>query len=249
MNIRWVFGLLLISAVAVLLIFGRRKEAPLNDRANVAATATPEQLNSHSATPMPSSTPTPVGTPNSAVNADSLPLPLPDQVPFEKRLEDLAGCLKLRAIKASEESENLDFFSLNSSLTNKFGGIKEQTDLWASTEIQTSTGVRRRLFADFRQDRPSLRYLEVQKDGTQKNLELTPEQMTEPSESLIASLESDGQIVGRARERVVSYQYGQKIQIREVDGKIYSFKVSQGNKTFSCDPDPQRQFNCGCSEQ
>ena len=107
----------------------------------------------------------------------------------------------------------------------------------------------RRLFADFRQDRPYLRYLEVQKDGSQKNIELTPEQMAEPSESLIASLESDGQILGRARERVVSYQYGQKIQVREVDGKIYSFKVTQGNKTFSCNPDPQKHLNCSCSEQ
>lgn len=247
MNIRWIFGILLVSAVAVLFLFGKRNEAPLNDRANVATSVTPVQVSASAATPTPSLTPTPTFAP--AVNTESLSTPLVDAVPFEKRLEDLATCLNLRAIKASEESENLDFFSLNSSLTNKFGGIKDQTDLWASTEIQTPAGIRRRLFADFRQDRPSLRYLEVQKDGTQKNIELTPDQMTEPSESLIASLESDGQIVGRARERLVSYQYGQKIQLREVDGKIYSFKVTQGNKTFSCGPDASKNLSCGCTEQ
>lgn len=246
MNIRWVFGFLIVSAIATLLLFGRREEAPLNDRANVVET------NATEATPKPTLaptavTPTPTNTPTTS--SESLPVPLPDAVPFEKRLEDLATCLKLRAIKASEESENLDFFSLNSSLTNKFGGIKNQADLWASTEIQTPAGVRRRLFADFREGQPSLRYLEVQKDGSQKNIELTPDQMSEPSESLIASLEADGQILGRARERLVTYQYGQKIQMREVDGKIYSFKVTQGNKTFSCSPDPQKQLNCGCSDQ
>ncbi|MNL32774.1 hypothetical protein D3C87_1546480 [compost metagenome] len=230
-----------------MLLFGRREEAPLNDRANVAETNTPEATPRPSVTPTATVIPTPASSPNAS--SETLAVPLPDIVPFEKRLEDLATCLKLRAIKASEESENLDFFSLNSSLTNKFGGIKNQADLWASTEIQTSTGVRRRLFADFRQGQPSLRYLEVQKDGSQKNIELTAEQMTEPSESLIASLESDGQILGRVRERLISYQYGQKIQVREVDGNIYSFKVTQGNKTFSCDPGPQKQLNCGCSEQ
>lgn len=247
MNIRWIFGFLLVSAIATLLLFGKREEAPLNDRANSTETSTPEPTPLPSLTPTATTTPTPVNTP--IANSESLAIPLPDTVPFEKRLEDLATCLKLRAIKANEESESLDFFSLNASLTNKFGGIKDQVDLWASTEIQTPTGARRRLFADFRQNQPALRYLEVQKDGSQKNIDLTPEQMTEPSESLIASLEADGQILGRARERVVSYQYGQKIQMREVDGKVYSIKVTQGNKTFSCNPDPQRQLNCSCSDQ
>jgi hypothetical protein len=247
MNIRWVFGILLVAAIATLLLFGRREEAPLNDRANVAEIQKPVRPTIPTLTPVATATPIPASTP--VTNAEVLSVPLPDEMPFEKRLDDLATCLKLRAIKASEESENLDFFSLNSSLSNKFGGIKDQADLWASTEIQTSGGGRRRLFADFRQERPSLRYLEVQKDGTQKNLELSPEQMAEPSESLIASLESDGQIIGRARERLVSYQYGQKIQLREVDGKIYSFKVTQGNKTFSCNPDPQKHLNCNCLEQ
>jgi hypothetical protein len=179
---------------------------------------------------------------------ETLSPPVPDVIPFEKRLDELAACLKLRGIKAGEEAENLDFFSLNASLSNKFGGLKDQVDLWASTEIQTPNGVRRRIFADFRQGQPSLRYFEIQKDGSQKNLELSQEQMTEPSESLIASLESDGQILGRARERLVTYEYGQQIQVREVDGKVYSFKVVQGPKTFSCNRDSSKNLNCSCAE-
>jgi hypothetical protein len=246
MNIRWVFGILLVAAVATLLLFGRRKEAPLNDQANTAKTPVSALTPHVSATPVATVTPTPTGTP--VTQTETLSAPVPDAMPFAKRLDDLATCLKLRAIKASEEAENLDFFSLNASLSNKFGGIKEQADLWASTEIQTASGARRRVFADFRQDRPSLRYLEVQKDGTQKNLELSADQMAEPSESLIASLESDGQIIARARERLVSYQYGQKIQIREVDGKVYSFKITQGSKTFSCGPDAGKNLTCACTE-
>lgn len=246
MNKRWIIGILLVAAVAAFVLLGKHKEEPVAE-APVEETAPTDEVPLH---PLPK--PTPHLSPGPAVSpapdSEAALTPLPDTVPFEKRLADLAGCLKLRDIKPGEESENLDFFSLNSSLANKFGGIKAQTDMWASTELQTANGGRRRLFVDFRQDQPSLRYLEVQKDGTQKNIDLAPDQMAEPSDSLIASLEADGQILGRARERLISYEYGQKIQVREVDGKIYSFKVTQGAKTFSCNPDSSKNMDCSCNE-
>ena len=244
---RWIIGLLLVSAVAIGILLGRHDDvtpSASDDHNEAEPSAAHPTIQASPAV----ATATSVPAPTPATASENIIAPATDSVPFEKRLEDLAGCLKLRDIKASEESENLDFFSLNASLSNKFGGIKRQEDLWASTELQTSNGTRRRLFVDFRQAQPSLRYLEVQQDGSQKNLDLSPDQMAEPSESLIASLESDGQILGRARERLISYQYGQKIQVREVDGKVYSFKVTQGAKTFSCGPDGSKNMNCLCTE-
>ena len=243
MNIRWTFAILIILAVGVFLIFGRRHEAPLNERANVVGSPAPVAT----AAPVQASTPVPVlGT--STAKTENFKAPKPDEAPFKQRLEDLSSCLQLRDIKPGPDSPILSFATLNNSLVTKFGGLKQQSDLWASTEIQTPTGARRRLLADFRQEQPSLHYLEIQPDGTQKDLELTPEQSADPSESLIASLEADGKILAKARERLISYQNGQTIQVREVEGQVYSFTVQQGAKSYSCTRDTEQDLNCTCTE-
>ncbi|MFS4460214.1 hypothetical protein [Bdellovibrio sp. HCB2-146] len=247
MKSRWPF-LILVSLLGLCLLWVLTKKDPTTDnipQEEVSADAQTSNLATTGAAPN-SSFPSHelAQTPSTENDPGAL------AVPFENRLQEIADCLKIKPGKPDEDSTDMDFFSLNSALAEKFGGYRDEDDLWASTELKTPSGEHRRLLIDFREGQPALRYVVVQPDGSQKNIELTPEQSNEPSEALIASLESDGQVTGRARARVVNYAYGQQLTLQEIDGKIYSYKLSQGDKVYSCQrPTKTGVPNCSCGDK
>lgn len=247
MKSRWPF-LILVSLLGLCLLWVLTKKDPATE--NISQEEVPTETSASNSATSPGSAQDLAMTHEEAQNPSTENDPGALAVPFENRLQEIANCLKIKPGKPDEDSTDMDFFSLNSALADKFGGYRDEDDLWASTELKTPSGEHRRLLIDFREGQPALRYVIVQPDGSQKNIELTPEQANEPSEALLASLESDGQVTGRARSRVVNYVYGQQLTLQEVDGKIYSYKLSQGDKVYSCQrPTKTGIPNCSCADK
>ncbi|MBV2169278.1 MAG: hypothetical protein KUL82_11290 [Bdellovibrio sp.] len=235
--------LLLVIGVAALLTVsycqfwkGGNEAAVVNPETMGSLPPNSEQTKTKSKAEIPSHEAT--GATSSA--SGFLPTQMEDAGKFEalqKHLKEMGQCLNMVVSPLDSQSE-FNFETLNAAISADLGDVVTQSEEWSATDIRTKSGELRRIYIENSPDiaaesQRTLKYYSLQ-GGTQKELPLSKEQTTNPSEALVASLESDGELVGRSVSRRLYYQNGDDLLLVERNGKIYSLELPHDGKTFRC---------------
>jgi len=174
-------------------------------------------------------------------------------VQYQKSFQEMGQCFDI-PFAGSREAVPSDLApeTLQSMITPSQGDVVNDADEWGSTDIRTASGELRRILVQNYSDDPEseagkkLSYSTVSEDGRLSELPLSDEQKRDPSESLVASLETDGQVVSRSRARRIFYQSGGDLVFTEKDGAIVSYEYSLEGKTFRCSGMDAAAITCRC---
>ncbi|HWU42086.1 MAG TPA: hypothetical protein VN132_01570, partial [Bdellovibrio sp.] len=92
-----------------------------------------------------------------------------------------------------------------------------------------------------------LKYSTINANGSQTEIPISKEQSQNPTDTLIASLEGDGQITSKSMARKIYFQNGDDMSVVERNGHIYSFELAHDQKLFKCSGvDAASSINCSC---
>lgn len=168
---------------------------------------------------------------------------------LQKSIQQLAGCLNME-VKPLNAADQFDFGSLYSSIGSDLGDVVMKLEEWSATDIRTPEGEIRRLYLEAPSEKSrarKLRYISMNRNGAQKDISLTNEQSTNPTDTLLASLEADGQVVSKSRSERIYFENGDSLLVVEKNGSIYSFQLPHDGKTFSCTgADQATSMQCQC---
>lgn len=169
---------------------------------------------------------------------------------YQKSLKEMSECLNMKVGALDPKAEiNFDYF--NSMISADLGDIVTQNEEWTAVDLRTSSGEIRRIYVEYSGEetppKKTLKYYAVGAGGERREVPLSKEQMTNPSEALIASLEKDGEVLARSVSRRIFYQNGDDLLLVERNGKIYSFQLPHDGKTYSCwGADTAATMTCQC---
>lgn len=170
---------------------------------------------------------------------------------FQKAVKEMGACLNM-IVKPLDPQVEVNFDALNAAINADLGDVVTQNEEWIATDIKTKSGQLRRIYIE-NQPGPeaetvrTLKYLEYGSEGSAKELPISQEQMKNPSETLIASLEADGDVVGRSVSRRIFYQNGDDLLLVEKNGQIFSFELAHDGATFRCTgANKSATFQCQC---
>jgi hypothetical protein len=163
--------------------------------------------------------------------------------------EQLKSCLGLpQSLSADGSSESaLNATSLSNSVS-VLGEAVLQSEDWSEKDIQTSDGKTKRIRVEVNLQEEEnlglqrLQYLEVLTDGSTKEIPLSKDQAVEPDKNLLASLESEGQLVREARKERAYFQGGEEIVYGTVNGKIKNVEIHRFDRTLNC-----KGAQCSCA--
>lgn len=196
--------------------------------------------------------PPPMEAPAEATGAGFLPTEMEDPQKFElyqQKIEELGTCLNM-IVKPLDPGVEVNFDAFNQSINEDLGDVVTQDEEWVATDLRTKDGELRRLYLERVGDPEgsrSLQYFSYAADGSRKELPLSKEQKINPSETLLASLEADGEVVGRSVSRRIFYQNGDDLLLVEKNGKIFSFQLVHQGISYSCTgADKSSTFQCQC---
>lgn len=149
---------------------------------------------------------------------------------------DLEGCLDL-GLTEGESPGTLD--SWLGGLRVTLGEPVLQTEDWSEVEIETPAGEIRRIHVgmDYSGDDRIVRRLSYEKflpDGAREMIPLDPELSVDPSDTILASLETDGEVRKRQRFQRIYFENGEEILAREQGGVVVDLEVNRGGRQFRC---------------
>jgi hypothetical protein len=153
------------------------------------------------------------------------------------QLEQLGTCLGLKN-SVSNHAE-ATFAELNSSLQPELGNVAMQNEEWSNTHLRLPNGEERRIHIEVDADNEEssvrkLKYYGVDKEGLPLAIELPKEQTTNPTETFIAGLESEGKITLREKAMHAYYQNGTEVLYTEKNGLLSDLEISKNGRTFKC---------------
>ncbi|KHD88955.1 MAG: hypothetical protein OM95_05665 [Bdellovibrio sp. ArHS] len=246
---------LIVAVLIALAIFFYLKPANTPEEPSVnpetMGTAAPHsgaRLNK-AAPPPPMDAAVPTGT-----AAGFLPTQMEDPKKFaayQRHLQEMASCLNMK-ISALDPQAEINFENFNAAISADLGDVVAQSDEWFTVDLKTPAGEVRRIYVE-NSGQPggeasrTLKYSVMGPGGAQKEIPLAAEQANNPTDTLIASLESDGSIIGKANSRRIFYQNGDDLLLVERDGKMYSFELPHDGKVFTCTgADSAVTMSCSC---
>lgn len=169
---------------------------------------------------------------------------------FSNQLKQLGQCL---AVSTAVYQEKVDpqFDNLVVSLKPAFGDVLVKMDDWTQWDVKSADGSMKRI-------RTEIEYLEnniptkraqLYKMNEQGMPELQPlrdDLATNPTDEYLESLRGDGRTLVDEKASRAYYAEGEELVIVERNGKIQSFSMSKGDKTFSCNETDATTSNCQC---
>ncbi len=163
-------------------------------------------------------------------------------------LKQLAECTE---IKNSLPSANADatLTTILDSVQSDLGEPVIRSEDWNSTEIKMADGTSRliRLETVYEDDDIVRKLKYYQSTETQLvPLELSAEQKVNPSETFVASLEKEGEVMGKEKSERVFFQNGEEISYTEKDGKIQNSEIIRAGKSLKCSEYGKATFRCQC---
>lgn len=189
--------------------------------------------------PKPAPTPIDVSSENTVVAPTEQQTNSADAQVFHQQMAELSRCL---GVSTNQQVENAGptFFALNEALQNILGPSVSEVESWNSVDIRTASGELRRIVIENSGGDSghgkTLQYFKVGENEALQELPLSEEQSLNPSDSLIATLESDGDVQTRTVARQVYYD-GTIIYMLEKDGRLQSYEVRRDGKVFLCRTD------------
>lgn len=226
------------------------EEADTEDAPSGNGTATRRASPSGSSASAPSANGTPTET---APVQGGAPVAATEEAMHERfvtSMKDMSTCLELPTSGAPAES------NINSWITSMKGSLGEpvlQTEDSSAVDIQTSSGERRRIQVEMDysgEDRivRRVKYVKLNGDEPGEAIPLAKEQSEDPSETFLASLESDGQVTGREKNERVYFASGEEVVVTEKNGKVSNIEVNRNGRSFRCQPTDVNAPKCECVE-
>jgi hypothetical protein len=173
------------------------------------------------------------------------------QEKFSKAVSDASTCLALKAGQGFASTMEPTLDNWLTLVKQDLGDQVLQTEDWSTINLVTGSGEKRkiRIEMDYSGNDRIVRRLKYYRgdEGKLEQIPLSAEQTEDPSETFIASLESDGQISSREVAQRIYFSGGEEILVTEKNSKISELTMSRNGRTFQCslfDPNPQ---SCRCT--
>lgn len=169
---------------------------------------------------------------------------------FVEALKGIGTCLDIRnTIDSDEQDPKIEF--LISSLRSEWGEPTVKTEDWSNTNLTLPNGEERRIRLEIDFDSADrivkrLKYFSLDKDKMPVPLDLPPEQVFDPSEEFLASLESEGQVTLKQKSLRYYFQDGEEIILIERNGLISDLEVNKDGRYFKCKGLDSQQLSCQC---
>ncbi len=172
------------------------------------------------------------------------------QKTFSNNIKLLGACLSVQP-QVDADKITPTFENLSSSLKTALGEVVVRMDDWTQQDLKYSDGTTKRIRTEIEyQDNGSpVRRAQLYKVNEQGMPELQPlnqAQAVEPTDDFLNSLKADGQEILEEKGSRVYYQEGEELVLVERGGKVQSFSLTKGEKTFSCTETDAATSNCQC---
>ena len=169
---------------------------------------------------------------------------------FVEALKGIGTCLDIRnSIDSDEQEAKVEF--LISSLRSEWGEPTVRTEDWSNTNLTLPNGEERRIRLEIDFDSTDrivkrLKYYSVDKDKMPVPLDIPPEQIFDPSEEFLASLEKEGQVTLKQKSLRYYFQDGEEIILVERNGVISDLEVNKDGRYYKCKSIDSTQSSCQC---
>lgn len=202
-----------------------------------------------SKTVMPAPTTMPVPNPPSAPKETDAPAPASENGRIVRELNGLSACVGFTSVQfSSNDRQSSQFIE---KLQDAFGPIQSTSEDWSRRSIKTPQGEERSLKIEVTagDDGVIHRHLTYygSLDETEESIIHVSEELRQnPSDTLIASLTSDGEIVMHEKFVTLYFATGEHATLLERNGQVADFKYELNGKSFQCRNMDQPQVGCSC---
>lgn len=169
---------------------------------------------------------------------------------FSNHMRQLGQCLSVQ-IMVDQDKIDPQYEALAHGLSSAFGNMLVKMDDWTQWEGQAADGSIRRIRTEieYLENNVPTKRLQLYKLNQQGMPELQPlseDLATNPPDEYIANLRGDAQT--RIDEKATRgyYTEGEELVVIERNGKVQSFSMTKGEKTFSCTDTNSPASNCQC---
>ncbi|OFZ31680.1 MAG: hypothetical protein A2622_03635 [Bdellovibrionales bacterium RIFCSPHIGHO2_01_FULL_40_29] len=169
---------------------------------------------------------------------------------FSEHLQQLGVCLGFQSTVDAEKVEP-SLENLTNSLRPALGEIVVKMDDWTQTDLKYGDGSMKRIRTEveYLDNGSPVKRAQLYKLNDQGMPELQPlatEVATDPTDDFLNSLKADGQETLEEKGSRIYYQEGEELVVVERSGKVQSFSLSKGEKTFSCTETDASTSHCQC---
>lgn len=176
---------------------------------------------------------------------------LETQKAFADHLKQLAVCLGAATAPAVGDKAEPTFESLSAGLKPILGEVVVHMEDWTQQDFKSEDGSLRRIrteieYQDAGNPIKRAQFYKINGQGMPELQSLNPDQATDPSDDFLNSLRGDGQVTLEEKGGRVYYQEGEELVLVERGGKLQSFSLTKGEKTFSCTETDVSTSNCQC---
>jgi hypothetical protein len=254
MKSRSIIAILVVIAVMYFLFKKDRQEAAKNASQETEETTQAVRVGNSKKPTETQSQPTDIENPI-AQTASATPAVSPQQIEevqknFSNQMRQLGQCL---AVQVSADQEKIDpqYDNLSQSLSSGFGNMLVKMDDWTQWEGQASDGSVKRI-------RTEIEYLEnniptkrvqlykLNQQGMPELQDLSEDEALNPPDEYLNNLRGDARTLVDEKASRGYYAEGEELVVVERNGKIQSFSMSKGEKTFSCTDTDTVGSHCQC---
>ncbi len=169
---------------------------------------------------------------------------------FSNQLRQMGQCLAVQ-VRADQDKLDPQYDNLANTVSSGFGNMLVKMDDWTQWEGQASDGTVKRI-------RTEIEYLEnniptkrlqlykLNAQGMPEMQSLTDDQALNPPDDFVLSLRGDSRTVVEEKATRGYYAEGEELVVVERNGKVQSFSMSKGEKTFSCTETDTTASHCQC---
>lgn len=169
---------------------------------------------------------------------------------FSNQLRQLGQCLAVQ-VGVNQDKVDPQYDNLSNSLSSGFGNMLVKMDDWTQWEGQASDGSVKRI-------RTEIEYLEnniptkrvqlykLNQQGMPELQALNEDEALNPPDEYLNNLRGDAKTLVDEKATRGYYAEGEELVVVERNGKIQSFSMSKGEKTFSCTDTDSVASHCQC---
>lgn len=166
-----------------------------------------------------------------------------------RELNGLSACVGFTNVQF--DSNDMQSSQFLNKLQDSFGPIQNTSEDWSRRGIKTPQGEERSLKIEVTSDENDVvhRHLTYYGsfDETEESIIHVSEELRQnPSETLIASLTSDGEIIKHERFLTLYFATGEQATLLERNGQVADFQYELNGKSFQCRNMDQPQGGCSC---
>ena len=170
---------------------------------------------------------------------------------FANHIRQMGQCLGVAASSSSFDKIEPTFDNLVVSLQPTLGEVVVKMDDWAQLDVRSPNGDMKRIrteveYQDNNNPIKRAQLYKLNEQGMPELQQLNPEQSVDPTDEYLESLRGDATTVNDEKGGRAYYAEGEEMVLVERNGKIQSFSLTKGEKTFSCTETDMTSSNCQC---